>query len=277
MSAWLDRLRRALDAAPGRVAFFFRDDDAGWNDERLFKLLDLFAHHSAPIDVAAIPSALTRGLAASLRARMEACPGKLSVHQHGFAHRNHEPEGRRKCEFGIARDPALQQRDIEAGRRMLSELFGPNLSAIFTPPWNRCAASTGRCLLRAGLRILSRDSSAKPLDLEGLFELPVTIDWFAKRKGVRLVLDELGAALADAVAEPAAPVGIMFHHVLMDGEERERAGELLALLASHRNAQCSLMEPLADGLSPDNPARVFRRATGRRQFVTPAPLTLERN
>ena len=40
---WLDPLRRALDASPAPATFFFRDDDVGWSDDRLFSLLDLFA------------------------------------------------------------------------------------------------------------------------------------------------------------------------------------------------------------------------------------------
>ena len=31
--------------------------------------------------------------------------------------------------------------------------------------------------------MLSRDRAAPPLGLPGLAELPVTVDWFAKRKG----------------------------------------------------------------------------------------------
>ena len=275
MSAWLDGLRRTLDAAPQPVTFFFRDDDAGWDDDGLYELLDLFARHSTPIDVAAIPSALTPALAANLRARMEAGPARLAVHQHGFAHRNHEPEGRRKCEFGDARESALQQGDIEAGRRVLADLFGPLVSHIFTPPWNRCTAVTGECLLRAGVRILSRDSTAAPLNLDGLFELPVTVDWFAKRKGVRLSLDELGALLA-AAGGTSAPVGVMFHHAVMGGGERRRAGELLALLASHRNARCSLMERLAGVSAPGIAAQAHGQVTGWRPNVTPAPTLLER-
>ena len=96
---WLEPLRRDLDAAPTPRTFFFRDDDAGWADERLIALLDVFAHHSVPVDVAVIPAALDRRLAASLRRRKEADSGLLAFHQHGFAHANHEPSGR-PCEFG---------------------------------------------------------------------------------------------------------------------------------------------------------------------------------
>ena len=46
MSSWLQPVEAALDAAPAPVPVFFRDDDAGWGDERLLALLDAFAARS---------------------------------------------------------------------------------------------------------------------------------------------------------------------------------------------------------------------------------------
>jgi hypothetical protein len=246
MSAWLDELRRALDASASPVDFFFRDDDAGWCDERLFALLDLFERHALPMDVAVIPRALTPTLASELRARVREAPERLAVHQHGFAHQNHEREGR-KCEFGPSRPRELQRQDIETGRRLLEEAHGLNVSGIFTPPWNRCTEATGEALRASGFRVLSRDATTRPLGVEGLYELPVRVDWFARRKGVRVSPEELGASLAEAARDAATPVGVMFHHELMDEGELSRAGELLALLAAHTAARCHLMSSLAQG------------------------------
>lgn len=267
MSAWLDDLRRALDAAASPVDFFFRDDDAGWCDERLFTLLDLFGRHLLPLDVAAIPRAVTPALAAELRARITAAPERLAVHQHGFAHLNHEREGRR-CEFGPSRPRALQQQDIEAGQRILSEVHGLGGSDIFTPPWNRCTEATGEALRAAGFRMLSRDATARPLGVAGLNELPVRVDWFARRKGVRLGLEELGASLTGAASAAASPVGVMFHHELMDDDELTRAGELLALLARHPRARCRLMSALAQSPSHAAPLSGGARAV---ETTTAAP------
>jgi hypothetical protein len=275
MSAWLCELQQALDAASHSVDFFFRDDDAGWSDERLLELLELFERHSMPIDVAAIPLVLTSGMAAELRVRLEARPDLLAIHQHGFAHQNHEPPERRKCEFGPARDAALQQSDIERGKRRLADLFGSLVSPIFTPPWNRCTALTGECLLQTGFRILSRDVTAQPLNLDGLVELPVTIDWFTRARGVRLSLEELGAALAAGVGA-SAPVGVMLHHSLMDETERRPLNELLALLASHTGARCSLMEQLIRSLPQDNAAEAAGQNAASRPCAMPSPASAER-
>ena len=276
MSDWLKELRRALDEAARPVALFFRDDDAGWSDDRLLDLLDLFAHYRMPIDVAAIPDALTFSMAAELLARIKADPNRVAIHQHGFAHQNHEPEESRKCEFGVSRGRTLQQMDIEWGKRRLTNLFGPHVAPIFTPPWNRCTEATAKCLRQIGFRILSRDRTATPFNLDGLFELPVTIDWFAHRKGVRVSLDELGTSMATAV-RTSAPLGIMFHHALMDEEERVRACELLDLLASHTNAQSHLMDQLATNLTQDHTEQSPSQSIAWQQTAKPALAPAERN
>jgi hypothetical protein len=246
MSGWLDPLRRALDGAPRPVRFFFRDDDVGWCDERLFELLDLFAACALPIDLAAIPETVTPGLAKRLRIRIDGSAGQIEIHQHGFAHVNHEPTGR-KYEFGPSRPGSLQRRDIELGRRRLRDLLGPILPPIFTPPWNRCTAATAECLVGLGFQVLSRDASAVPIANDRLVELPIRVDWFAHRKGERLSRSALGRRLAGEV-EASAAVGIMFHHALMDADERRAADELLGLLASHSRARCLPMATLAEEL-----------------------------
>src|ERR1044072_595642 len=142
---WLDPLRKTLDQARAPVSFFFRDDDAGWEDARLFELLGLFANYNVPIDLAVIPKSISRQTAAFLRKRMETNREHVSAHQHGYAHVNHEENGR-KCEFGESRSKVMQRADIAAGKALLNDLLGPVTESIFTPPWNRCTASTAACL-----------------------------------------------------------------------------------------------------------------------------------
>jgi peptidoglycan/xylan/chitin deacetylase (PgdA/CDA1 family) len=221
---WLEQVATALDEAPTPVSFFFRDDDAGWDNDRLLPLLDAFAEHGLPLDLAVIPVELDSGLAAELSARAAAT--RLCLHQHGFAHVNHERSGR-KCEFGPSRRAAEQRRDIDAGRRLLREALGDALDPIFTPPWNRCTEATARSLRLLGFRLLSREWRARPLGVPGLAELPVRIDW------VRLDQAARGAALVDAIRGRHA-VGIMFHHAVMRARE---ADDLLGLVAEHQQVR----------------------------------------
>ena len=242
MSTWLDAARRALAEASAPVRFFVRDDDVGWGDEQLFALLDVVADLDLPLDLAVIPRALTPRLADRLQRRRQ----PIEVHQHGYAHVNHEPEGR-KCEFGPARSRSRQRLDIARGRRRLRALLGPGVRPIFTPPWNRCTPETAACLVELGFVALSRDRSAGELGLPGLIELPVSFDWFAKRKGSPLSRDERGDLLARQI-RTATPVGIMLHHAPMDADDLAAVRDLLVLLAEHPNAHISSMWSL---LSPD--------------------------
>lgn len=232
----------ALDAAQGPVDLFVRDDDVGWEDARLWRLLDLFARHALPVDLAVIPMELDAVLARNLCDRAEAAPHMVSWHQHGFAHTNNEPTGR-KCEFGTTRGGRLQRRDIGEGQSRLRDLLGSS-DPIFTPPWNRCTPTTGKCLVELGFEVLSLEARASPLAISGLVELPIQIDWFAHRKGVRLNLGEFGELLA-RVIERSGRVGLMLHHAQMNSAERAAANELLALFSSHDSVRARRMLELA--------------------------------
>jgi peptidoglycan/xylan/chitin deacetylase (PgdA/CDA1 family) len=227
VNGWLDALRHALDTAAS-VRFFFRDDDAGWEDERLYRLLDLFAEHRVALDLAVIPQALSEASAENLRKRWHS--GLLGLHQHGYSHTNHETEGR-KYEFGPGRTRAQQRHDLITGRERLAALLGPALEPIFTPPWNRCTETTTACLAELGYRLLSREARAQPLALHGLTELPITVDWLRQHRG-------------EAIRIGQRPVGIMLHHALMDEQDLHGVRELLALLAKYDNVQCQLMREI---------------------------------
>jgi predicted deacetylase len=240
MNAWWSVAEQALEVVVEPVTFFVRDDDVGWADERLFTVLDIFSDLDLPIDLAVIPRALTPPLAERLLGRRQ----RIDFHQHGYAHMNHEPVGR-KCEFGAARGVAEQRADIAHGRECLQALFGARLQPIFTPPWNRCTRQTGECLRELGFVVLSRDASASALDVAGLVEVPITFDWFAKRKGAALSLAERGALLTGQIAT-SSRVGIMLHHAQMAAEDLTCLRELLEVLANHRRARVSSMSEVAN-------------------------------
>jgi hypothetical protein len=217
----LRNLLLSLDRSIAPVDVFFRDDDAGWEDERLLELIARFAEHGLPLDLAVIPAELHEQLAGRLTA------SHAGLHQHGYTHTNHQVEGR-KCEFGPARDRAAQRADIAAGQARLSELLGYRVDPFFTPPWNRCTRDTGEVLVELGFTLLSREHRAEPLGL--LPELPVHLDV------ARLSPSELDERFAARV-DTGGPVGVMFHHGVMEPDDMARASELLALLAGHERVR----------------------------------------
>jgi peptidoglycan/xylan/chitin deacetylase (PgdA/CDA1 family) len=247
MTAWLDPLRAALDAREAPVGFFFRDDDAGWDDPALEALLDVFEPHGLPLDVAAIPLAVTARTVELLVTRRDAGRNDVRVHQHGFAHVNHEPEGR-KCEFGVSRSPEQQREDVARGRELIRGLFG-DVPAVFTPPWNRCAPWTAEVLRGLGFTVLSRDLSAGTAGVAGLLELPITVDWFAKRKKVPVGRAARGELLA-AAAAGNGPVGLMLHHEVLAPEDHTDLGALLSLVRAHPAASAAHLDELAQPLVP---------------------------
>ena len=234
MLNWLNPVITVLDRATATKAVFFRDDDAGWADDKLYSLLDEFAKADIPIDLAVIPEALGDNLSAELLTRWRQNEDKLGLHQHGYSHTNHETEGR-KCEFGSSRTKEQQQEDIAAGKQILADRLGNALDPFFTPPWNRCTQATLECLEELNFQLLSRDISAAKLESSSIKQIPVHIDWSKLIKAPGEALPELGEKIANHMKHNKL-TGIMLHHADMDREQLRPLTELLAVFAEHDNA-----------------------------------------
>jgi hypothetical protein len=92
--------------------------------------------------------------------------------------------------------------------------------------------------------VLSGDITARRLDRPGLVEVPVSIDWSARRKGVPISPAARGRAIAARVVA-GAPVGVMLHHAVMDGAERLQLARLLALAARSDGCRLTTIVELA--------------------------------
>lgn len=239
---WLRTIERSLDQLTRPVTFFFRDDDAGWSDERLWQLLDVFDKHTATIDLAVIPDALSARTAKALNARKDAAPQRIGLHQHGCRHENHETVGR-KCEFGTTREFSIQLEDLKHGQVRLKDLL-TDVDPIFTPPWNRCSETTVQCLHALGFAALSRDLGAVP-DQTALIELPVHLDWCKYSRTASAPRIEIANRLSSAIAAFGV-VGIMLHHAVMEADDRDQLSNLLSLLRGHDNARFAKMPHLID-------------------------------
>jgi hypothetical protein len=242
MTSWLDPIRTDLDRRQSPVTMFIRDDDAGWGNECLLRLLAVTQRRGVPIDVAAIPDAIDGPLARTLR-DLTARADLVSVHQHGRAHCNHECNGR-KSEFGEARSHTEQHEDIRAGQERLRDLLGEAVDRIFTPPWNRCTEVTVACLESLGFRILSRDVTAPVFESASLAELPIQLDWTGRR-GRSAGAEVWGATIAARLRADDAPIGLMLHHAAMTDEDFRLLDDLLRLLAGHAAVKFASMSALA--------------------------------
>ncbi len=240
MIDWLDPVRAALAEADGPVRWFVRDDDGGWEDAALVRLLDRAAAQGVSVDIAVIPMALS---ATPAGLGMHLDQGTARVHQHGCRHLDRSTIGR-KCEFGEERTVMEIVEDLSTGWQRLVVCFGERARPIFTPPWNRCSHTTARCLPQLGFTTLSRESGASRFNVAGLAEVPVTFDWFAKRKGVPLTWGERGELLATQVRS-GRTVGIMLHHAVTGPEDLDQIERVFELFG-RANATMTTIELEAD-------------------------------
>jgi hypothetical protein len=243
MTTWTAPLAARLDEVTAPVALFFRDDDAGRADPQLSLLAGVFADAGTAVDVAAIPAAVTGASLSALGPLIDS--GLVTVHQHGWAHTNHELTGR-GSEFGASRAPSDQLADLLRGVRVLAQLFQGRVAPFFTPPWNRCEAVTAQLLAGHGFTMLSCDRSAPRRGVDGLQELQVTVDWARQwRTGGR---DAVCGALAEATGDgdrSGPPVGLMLHHAEMSAVEFAALAELLAMLRLHEGVELTSMSGLS--------------------------------
>jgi peptidoglycan/xylan/chitin deacetylase (PgdA/CDA1 family) len=230
LAARLERvLARAAEARSGGppATVWFRADDIGVPGRRFQRMLATFAAHGVPLALALVPAWLTPPRWKALRRQGREGAHLWGWHQHGWRHRNHEPEGKQQ-EFGPARGAADLQSDLGRGRRRLEALLGDAFLPLFTPPWNRCSKEALAQLQALDFRAVSRSSGAKPPPPEGLIDLTVNVDLHT-RKATRAkadwaaLLDELETALSGGWC------GIMLHHQRMNGA----AFDFLDILLHH--------------------------------------------
>lgn len=240
----LDELLVPIDDRDKPVTVFFRDDDAGWANERLIELCNRFGASGISLDLAVIPGALDKDAEEALCEVLKKHGPKLHLHQHGHTHTNHQQSGR-KCEFGTARSLDDQRTDIAAGRHRLKALFGSLIEPVFTPPWNRCTSVSCQVLAELDFTALSRISGSAELDHRGLADVSVAIDWQKKRDGARLSWPDF-CRYATSQFDEHEVVGIMLHHEAMDDAELARFTTFLERLQTSPKAELRTISEIAE-------------------------------
>ena len=251
MTGWsdLDRELGAWQRAGRGATLWWRDDDAVAPSPALDRLLALSRDTGAPLALAVIPDRA----APALRTALLAGPEGLAVLQHGFAHRDHAPAGRKRMELGPARPAAAVLGELTAGGARLAALFGATgllLPAVLVPPWNRIDAALLPALPALGYRFLSRfaaratpraTSGATPGANLDLTEINAHVDimrWSEPRgfAGEAACLGALCRHLEGRRAgrcDPDEPTGLLTHHLVHDAAAWDFMARLLAVLTGH--------------------------------------------
>lgn len=192
---------------------FFRADDIGVPSHQFNEMIRLFLKYKVPLCLAVVPTWLSKTRIQALQQET----GKSSQfcwHQHGWLHRNHEPSGK-KQEFGPNRSTEQIKRDLQNGRRRLSKLLEEDFSPFFTPPWNRCNASTLNHLEKLQYKGVSRSLGASPISPENLPDLQVNVDLHTRKE--KNQEDSLNCLLGEIIAAlTSGSTGVMLHHQRMN-------------------------------------------------------------
>jgi hypothetical protein len=228
----------------GRVAMlWWRDDDAVTVTPQLGDLLRLAGE--VPVALAVIPALARPELAAALRGRP-----LVAVLQHGWQHANRAKHGK-KSEYPKGRSAAVVAAEVGAGRARLKALFGRRALATLVPPWNRFAGEFLPLLSENGIAGIStmvspRGAAVPPgLVAPGLVAIDVHVDLVAWRgdRGFIGAAAALGGLVGHlratrlGAAASAGPIGILTHHLIMDGPTAAFLDSLIALTRAHAAAR----------------------------------------
>lgn len=220
MTSWQalsDEAARWRDA--GRTAdLWWRDDDAADVDPALDRLLAIHCDTAAPLALAVVPARAT----AALAQRLVGQPG-VDVLQHGYAHMNHAAPPDKKIELGLQRPAMIVLGELGTGWMALERLFAIQALPVMVPPWNRIADILVPTLPEIGYRGLSTFGPRKRAQpVRGFRQVNTHVDLIDWKAGGGFVGEDAAlAALVEALGRSRGgdgePIGLLSHHLAMDG------------------------------------------------------------
>ena len=204
-----------------------------------------------PVALAVVPMQAEPALARIV----DAAGARVTVLQHGHAHRNRAAPTAKKAEFTAERDADDMLSEVRAGRDRLGEMFGHRFAPVFVPPWNRCPPALVARLPEAGHQLFSTygprpERQAAPA-LVQVNTHADPIDWRGTRGFVGL--GRLGEMLAahlvarrQGEVDAAEPTGLLTHHLEHGPEDMAAIGRLAEEIARHPAARWLAAADLAD-------------------------------
>jgi peptidoglycan/xylan/chitin deacetylase (PgdA/CDA1 family) len=224
------------------LSFIRNDDVRGTLDDSLVRLTEKLVELGFPVSHAVEPANVSQPVVEWLLRVRQAYPEQLEIIQHGYDHRLKTPAPVRG-EFGGDRPLTEQKAEIEAGRRIMDDRFGPAWTRAFSFPYGTydlntlraleeiqfemvstgCAWGVRRRLLNAaGTLFRVRRVGRRMVHYPGrripgfaLYEYPVVVNYTRKQagpdSGLQRTEDELRAAW-NRVPVGIKTRGILCHH-----------------------------------------------------------------
>lgn len=202
------------------IELFIRDDDVDSEEANLERLVSIGLKLRVPISFGIIPATLTKNVAVILNSAKRNHPELIELHQHGWAHINHEGE-RGKGEFGPARS-YRQHEDLQKGRDTLEQSFGDAFFPAFSPPWNVYTSDTIRALRELRFQVLSAGGNDFGGSGGGIQHYPTTLD-LMNWDPLRLLRPPRGlfVGLVARLTKVHGPAGLLLHSRAMTPGEFE--------------------------------------------------------
>jgi hypothetical protein len=237
--------------------FWWRDDDAQFDDDAFKRLIDLAGTESLPLVLAVSPMLMTDRFVA----RLNGLPGVL-VAAHGYRHINHATASL-KGEFGPDRPLEVMRGEIEELAGEFAARFPDRGIAMFVPPWHGLDSRLISDLERVGFKVLSMFESRVSRGLErAAAQLRAIGSAFPRRsiKPRRGSIERLDCSVSllkyegpNITANPCClekvlralsarrlgflpveqPIGILTHHLLHDEDAWTYLSQILMVTAHH--------------------------------------------
>jgi peptidoglycan/xylan/chitin deacetylase (PgdA/CDA1 family) len=207
------------------IELFIRNDDVYSEEVNLSRLITIGLKLRVPISFGVIPSRLTKNVENILASVKRSHPELIEIHQHGWAHINHEGKTG-KAEFGAARSYHQQRDDLQSGRVILEQSFGDGFFPALSPPWNVYTADTIRAMRELGFLVLSAGPDYLGGSGQGVQLYPTKLDLTNWDDGGRL--EPMRAIFTYFLAQPKnlpRTLGLLLHHRTM----RPKAFDFLEL------------------------------------------------
>ena len=235
--SWLQLELDRWHEAELEASFWWRDDDATQNTDRLEQLLELCQRSKVPLALAVIPASCEDSL-------IDAISGcsHTTVLQHGYSHTNHAATGTLKLELGGERDPRSIVEDLRTGYKRMRSLFNDSFCPVLVPPWNRIDEQILGSLTDLGLTGISTFRVCKNrLPSPGLLQVNTHLDpvnWRSDR-GFIGVYPAIAILIQHLVARRTGyrdfnePTGILSHHLAYNDACWKFSEDLFELLNNH--------------------------------------------
>lgn len=208
-----------------KVVFWFRDDDIGICDNKMFELLNYMDKKNITMLLAVIPLLLSEETVLKLSHY-----NNYIVGQHGYSHSNFSLT--EKAEYTKDRDINEVERELLLGNKKLEKLFSKQYIKYFIPPWFNIDDRTMKLLKRLKYNGVSNYWNNK-VNKYGINEINCQVDFVDWQKAysfggedfvLKQIIKELESERDNYI------IGLLLHHERVGKETYKFLDKLIGVI-----------------------------------------------